>query len=125
MRENLDFSNLLSPSLEVRNKRGEIIFSMKRKGEKYGQLYYLFEWHWDRVDSEMLGKVSATWELIKAISRQMSIPLYDINDVTKKIEEEIKRVPLGTTKDISVPILNHATGKVNNLVVGIRREPLE
>lgn len=69
-------SDLLFPTLIAKNKRGEVVFSMKRKGEKFGQLYYLFEFRWDRVDPDEMARLGAVWAVTKLAAANMGIPLY-------------------------------------------------
>lgn len=117
---------LLFPTMLVKNKEGEVIFSMKRKGEKYGQLYYLFELHWDRVDPDQIAKLDAVWAITKLVAARMDIPLYDAGQVMDEIKKQtLKRIPIGKTEDIPIPVLNHATGEIDSLVVGVTKKPLE
>ena len=127
--EPLDYTGLLFPTMMVKNKKGETIFTMKRKGEKYGQLYYLFEFHWDRCEPSRIAKLNAVWQVTKIVAAQMGIPLYDTQEVFDEIKKQTKRAlkhtPIGKTEDITISILDHATGKMNSLVVGVTKKPLE
>jgi len=125
------FKTLLGPSLEVRNKKGELVLSMKRKGLKYGQLYYLFEMRLDRVEPERLSKFQAAWDVIKSLAREMDIPLFNIDEVQHATISEVSKMastmqeppPLGEPFDIKIDILNHATGKITKLTLGITTTP--
>jgi len=124
--EPLDMSGLLSPNLEVRNEKGELVFSMKRKGQKYGQLYYIFEFHWDRADPKIIAKLNEAWEIMKYVAARIGIPLFDVNQIMGELEkakERIKTLPMEGTTDISIPVIDHATGETHNLTVGVTKKP--
>jgi len=125
------FETLLGPNLEVRNKQGEKILSLKRKGLKYGQLYYIFEMHIDRVEPENLSKFQVAWNLVKAIAREMKIPLYNIDEVQagmiSKVEEMATRLPAPPPLpfDVKIDISDHATGNTHKLTIGVTMIPLK
>jgi len=119
------FETLLGPSLSYANSKGEIVVALKRKGLKYGQLYYLFEVHYDRIETEKLGKFNAVWSSVKSLARQMNIPLYDINEVYPRFEakakelEILKSTNIGKTIDVEIDVLDHATETIMKLTIGI------
>jgi hypothetical protein len=117
-----DVDSLLSPTMVFTNKQGEIILAMKRKGEKYGCLYYVFELRLDHVPPEDLVKFQAAWEFIKQISAKMGIPLHDAEEIKAKVEAEIKK-PDFKEGDITISVLDHATNTMRNLVVGVTKVP--
>jgi len=124
------FETLLGPSLQVTNKEGEVILSLKRKGLRYGQLYYLFEIHMDRVDPEKLGKFQVTWEMIKSLAKKLSIPLYKIDEVYAGVQSQLttlseqgKPPKIGEPFDIKIDILDHATGLIHKLTFCITATP--
>jgi len=125
------FRTLIGPNLEVRNKQNEVVLSMKRKGEKYDQLYYLFEMHVDRVEPEKLAKFQAAWDMIKTLAREMGIPLFNAEEVFQTASLELRKMAsttqetprLGEPIDITIDILNHATGKTHKLTLGITAIP--
>ena len=121
-------SDLLSPTIAWKNKEGAISLTMKRKGVKYGQLYYLFEIHWDRCSPSEIVNLNKAWSIIKLVSRQMKIPLYDVGQLSSELEKlkrKLDSLSIGETKDVSIPVLNHATGEVNSLTVGISKKLLK
>jgi hypothetical protein len=120
---NIDWSGLLSPTMVLTNKQGEVVLALKRKGEKYGCLYYVFELRLDRVPPEDLMKFQVAWDLIKQISAKMGIPLHDANEIQAKVEAEIKR-PDFKEGDITISVLDHATNTIRNLVVGVKKTPI-
>jgi len=121
------FETLLGPSLQVTNKQGEVVLSLKRKGLKYGQLYYLFEMHMDRVEPEKLSRFQTVWEMIKSLAKNMGIPLYNADDVLACVKSHLSQQgeppKLGEPFDIKIDILDHATGKTNKLTVGVTAIP--
>jgi hypothetical protein len=90
---------------------------MKKKGEKYGCLYYVFQLRLDRVPPEDLLKVQAAWDFIKRISAKMGVPLHDVEEVKAKVEAEMKK-PNFKEGDITISVLDHATNTMRDLVVG-------
>ena len=117
-----DLDSLLSPTMVFTNKQGEIVLAMKRKGEKYGCLYYVFQLRLDRVPPEDLVKFQAAWEFIKQISAKLGIPLHDVEEIKAKVEAEIKK-PDFKEGDITISVLDHATNTMRNLVVGVTKTP--
>jgi hypothetical protein len=116
-----DVDNLLSPTMVVTNKQGEVILAMKKKGEKYGCLYYVFQLRLDRVPPEDLLKVQAMWDTIKMVSARMGIPLHDVEEIKSKVDAELKKKPNFKEGDITILVFDHATGTIRNLVVGVTR----
>lgn len=114
------WSDLLSPTMVVTNRQGEVVLALKRKGEKYGCLFYVFELRLDRLPPEDLGKFQATWDLIKWSAAKKRIPLHDAEEVRAKIEEEVKR-PNFKEGDITISVLNHATNTMQDLVVRVKK----
>lgn len=144
----VEYSDLLGASIEVRNKKGEVIFAMKRK-DTWGPTYYLFEKHEDRAGTEEEKvKLNRAVAGIAAMSRIAGFPLYDVAEIndalrskTKAIMESeegkaaqklvnegggevlesgIRRVFI---KDVSFNIFDHATGRLNELTVGVSAAP--
>jgi len=118
-----EVDNLLSPTIVITNKQDEVILAMKRKGEKYGCLYYVFELRLDRVPPEVLGRFQAAWDLIKMASARIGAPLHDVEEIKSKVEAELKKRPDFKEGDITISVLDHATGTMRNLVVGVTRKP--
>ena len=113
--------SLQFPTIEVRNKKGDLVLTLKRK-DKYETLYYLFEIHQENLDDEE-GFYEA-WEGIKSFSRMMEIPLYDAEEVTVKVNQAIGKllaegVSLEKPHDITITIRDEATGSTNRLVIGV------
>jgi hypothetical protein len=118
--------------MALKNQNGEVYFSMKRKGEKYGQCYYLFETHMDRIDPNELGRFQILWKLIKQSAKKFSIPLFDTNEIDEALNAYFakhKREPndqqlatVGKRKqvDVTLKIRNHADDSVRTLTVGIK-----
>lgn len=115
------FEELLGADLQVRNEKGDLIFSLKRKGEKYGSIYYLFELRWDRMKPEELIKFNIAWKIIKKTAADMGFPLYDIEEIRMKAKEKMKTLK-ERSANFSVEVLDHATGKTNVLTLGISKE---
>jgi len=124
------FQTLLGPTLEIRNKQNKVVLSMKRKGEKYGQLYYLFEIHVDRVEPEKLTKFQAAWDMIKTLAREMGVHLFNVEEVFQAAMSEVRKMMttqepprLGEPFDVKIDVLNHATGKSTELTLSITAVP--
>ena len=138
-----EYSDLLGPSIEVRNDKGEVIFAMKRK-DTWGPTDYLFEKHEDRAGTEEdKAKLNEVVAGIAAMSRMAGFPLYDIAEINEALSSEIAAVmesPEGKAaqklvdegrgelqdgvrrsfiKDVSFNVFDHATGDINELTVGI------
>ena len=140
----VEYSDLLGAGIEVRNDKGEVIFAMKRK-DTWGPTYYLFEKHEDRAGTEEdKAKLNRAVAGIAAMSRMAGFPLYDIKEVNEalssrmdavmkseggkaaqklvdggggeQLESGMRRVFI---KDVSFNVFDHATGKINELTVGI------
>jgi hypothetical protein len=117
-----DVDDLLSPTMVFRNKQGEIVLAMKRKGEKYGCLYYVFQLRLDRVPPEELVKFQVAWDFIKQISAKMGIPLHDVEEIKAKVEAEMRK-PNFKEGDVTISVLDHATNTMRNLVVEVTKAP--
>jgi hypothetical protein len=113
---------MISPSLEVRNKTGELIFALKSK-EKYD--YYLFELHRDRMEPEDQVAFNKVWFLLRSVARELNIPLHDIADVQQKFEEKIEelgkagRLEPNKTVDVKIEIFDHAFETMRILTIGV------
>ncbi|KKL91974.1 hypothetical protein LCGC14_1889350 [marine sediment metagenome] len=83
-----EYSDLLGPSIEVRNDKGEVIFAMKRK-DTWGPTDYLFEKHEDRAGTEEdKAKLNEVVAGIAAMSRMAGFPLYDIGEINEALSSE-------------------------------------
>jgi hypothetical protein len=117
-----DVDILLSPTIVITNKQGEVVLALKRKGEEYGDLYYVFELRLDRVPLEVLADFQAAWQLIRMISAAKGIPLFDIAEVESKVKAELKK-PNFKGGEITISVLDHATGTIRRLVVEAKPKP--
>ena len=139
-----EYSDLLGPSIVVRNDKGEVIFSMKRK-DTWGPTYYLFEKHEDRAGTEEdKAKLNRAVAGIAAMSKIAGFPLYDIREINDALEGKTKPImespegkaaqklvdegggeelPSGIRRvfirDVTFAIFNHANGEIDELTVGI------
>ncbi len=139
-----EYSDLLGPSIAVRNDKGEVIFAMKRK-DTWGPTYYLFEKHEDRAGTEEeKANLNRAVAGIAAMSRVAGFPLYDIREINDALGAKTKTImesPEGKAaqklvnegggevlesgmrrvfiKDVTFNVFDHATGRLNELTVGI------
>ena len=117
------------PTKITKNKKGETIFSLKRK-EKDGKIWYLFEFHEDRVDDpNQLAKLNKWFNWAKLTAARVGIAFYDVDEILEAIEKQKKKeceaIPIGKTKDIRISVLDHASGEMHSLVLGITRKSPE
>ncbi len=131
----IEYGDLMSPSVEVRNDKGEVIFALKRK-DKYPPTYYLFEMHKDRMNEEEKKASDEAFGAISTVAERIGFPLYDLREITDALTAKAKAV-MGSEKgkaaqkkadesgenvfveDVSFKIFDHSTGKINSLTVGI------
>ena len=135
----LETTGLLHATMELKNKSGEIIFKMKRKDD-YGSLFYVFEKNEDLMSSEEKENFAKAFELISISAAYMGTPLYDSKELiegiagktqillrTRAAERARKKADkTGKTvlvRDIDIKVFDHATGRINNLTVGISMPP--
>lgn len=135
------FEGILSPTIRYFNKEGKTAFEMKKKGEKYGELYYIFRVYKENFTEEQLKEWPVAWALIKAIAAIRGIPLHDFDEITEALEANVRRI-LETSegkkaqekanktdkvvfiKDIKIKVFDHATGEINTLTIGISASPV-
>ena len=112
-----EFTSLLYGSIEVRTKTGDLVFSMKRKGEK-GNEYYLYELHEDKMDTETLPKFQKMWPMLKLLAARFGYALFNFGEVEARIKECIKANEFG---DAAIDVLDEATGKSCKLTIGLTK----
>jgi len=108
-------SGLLYPTLVAENEKGETVFSLKRKGEKYGQIYYLFEIKWDLMEEETREKFNRAWAVTKNAAANLGIPLFSADEIKAKLR---KITP--SEGEFGIEVKDHATGETFVLRVGKR-----
>ena len=131
----MEYSELMGPTLEVRNEKGEVIFAMKRK-DKYPPTYYIFEMHKDRMNEEEKKATDMVFEEMATVAGLIGFALYDMREITDALTAKAKAV-MGTEKgkaaqkkadesgedvlveDVSFNIFDHGTKEINTLTVGI------
>jgi len=120
----LTMSELLHPTFVAKNKKGEVIFSVKKKRSmEHEKLYYLFEIHLDKADSNLQRqRMTVAWKLIKSVAKWMKIPLFNVNEIASKISGKINEIRETGLKDVTVEVLDHASQKICYLTVGIKEE---
>ena len=135
----LEDSVLMYPNMVYKNKDGEIVFSMKRK-EGYGSFYYIFEINEDIMTSYEKEKFAKAFEAIAMGAAYIGFPLYDSRELMEGITGQIqvllrtkdairamkkadKTEEMVLVQDIDVKVFDHATGRINNLTVGISVPP--
>ncbi len=135
----LENSGLLYADMVYKNKDGGIVFSMKRK-EGYGSLYYIFEKNEDIMTSYEKEQFAKAFEVIAMGAAHMGFPLYDSRELmdgvtgqiqvllrTKEAKRAMKKADktgkIVLVRDIDVKVFDHATGRINNLTVGISIPP--
>ncbi len=131
----VEYGDLMSSSIEVRNDKGEVIFAMKRK-DKYPPTYYLFEMHKDRMNEKEKAAADEAFESISTMAGRMEFALYDLREIADALTAKGKVVmesEKGTAaqkkadesgedvfvEDVSFKIFDHATRQINTLTVGI------
>jgi len=126
-------TDIMDPSLIWKNRKGEVVFAVKRK-DQWGPVYYIFEKHEDRMEPQNRDKFHDCWELIRRAARLAGIPLYDIAEMkllykkaTDKYVQETGEIPPEYPKqvDISVPIYDYASETLHHLVIGVSRMKIE
>lgn len=119
---------ILDPTLAWKNKKGEVVFAIKRK-DQWGPIYYIFEKHEDRIEPGNRAKFDDAWQVIKIAAGTLRIPLYDASELRlmymRAIEEYTKKtgkdLPDNKTIDLEIPVFDHATGEISNLVIGVTK----
>jgi len=120
MSEDKTESLICFPTLAVKNKKGEILFALKRK-EEGDRLYYLFELHLDKeTDPEKREQLKEVWEKSKAIARILDIPLYNVEEITNEVFEVMKRQKKQDLEELPLIVLDHATGERDILIINAR-----
>lgn len=136
-----EFKGILSPTIRSVNAEGKTAFEMKKKGEKYGQLYYIFRIYKENFSEEQLKEWPAAWTLIKSLAANRGIPLHDYDEITEAVEAKFKMLfetsegkkaqekaeKTGKAvfiKDIKIRVFDHATGKISTLTIGVSAGPI-
>ena len=131
----IEYGDLIAPSIEVRNEKGEVIFALKRK-DKYPPTYYLFEKHEDRMNDEEKQATKEAWEAISTVAGLIGFPLYDLREITDGLTAKAKAVMESKkgkaaqkkadetgedtfVEDVTFKVFNHSTGDIDNLTVGV------
>lgn len=132
----MELSDLQHPTIAVRNKKGEVIFALKRK-DKYPPLYYLFEKHPDRCSSdEERANLEAVFSGITAMAGRLGLPLHDMGEINEAISAQIRIIreseegkaamkkleetgEQAFVKDIKIKVFNHATGRIGTMEIGV------
>jgi len=117
-------SEIVGAGTVLRNKDGELIFSIKRK-ESFGD-YFIFEIHWDRMGD---GKedFELIWKKMKAHAKSLDVVLFDIDEIGREMEAAVMLAgtdhPEGhdNSTDVQIAVTNHADGTVHSLFVGMWR----
>ena len=115
---------LLSPTIEVKGRNEKPIFSLKRKGEKYGQLYYIFKTYEENCQPDELEKIKEVIRLMKDAAAITELPLYNIDEIAQSVNEVVKKNP-ELSGDITIEVFNHATGEMHDLILGITKRRRE
>lgn len=117
-----NFSGLGYPDREACSKNGKRIYALKKKGEQYRQCYYLFELNENNcVDEEEKMNLNIFFTYMKITAKMLHIPLYDIEEVSIRIQEKQKELvkdgkPI-FEKDFTIRIMDHATGIYDDLTL--------
>ncbi len=131
----VEYGDLMSPSLEVRNDKGEVIFAMKRK-DTWGPTYYIFEMHKDRMNEEEKKATDEVFESITTVAGLIGFAFYDMREITDALTAKAKAVMESEkgkaaqkkaeesgedvfVEDVIFKIFDHSTGEINALTVGI------
>jgi len=68
--------------------------------------------------------------MIKTLAREMDIPLFNVEEVFRAVSLELRKMtsatqelPLGEPFDVKIDVLNHATGDIQKLTLGITAIP--
>lgn len=136
----MEFEGIFSPTIVFVNEEGKTAFEMKRKGEEYGQLYYIFKIYKENFNEEQLRKWPIAWHLIKSLAAVGGIPLHDSNEIAEAIEAKYKMVletsegkkaqekanktgEIVFVKDIDIKVFDHATERISTLTIGVSVSP--
>ena len=113
----METSGLFGANLVLKNKQGEVVLALKRKvDDRTGNLFYVFELHLDRVPTEKLVRFQQAWDAVKFFFFVQGIPLYDVEEVTEKVLQKVKKPPR-KTKEVAIRVRDHASGMMHTLVV--------
>ena len=135
----MEFSQLMHGKAVLRNEKGEVVFTMKRK-EGYGSVYYIFEKNLEAMSEEMKKDFPEAFEMMCRSARMLGIPFYDFYELTDgvngqvlgvlKTEEAIRAMKKANrtgkvvlVRDIDVKVFDHGTRKINTITVGVSVPP--
>ena len=131
----LEFSNLMHANMVFKNKKGEVVFSMKRKDG-----YYIFEKKEENMTAEEIPQFAEAFQMIAGGAQMLGIPLYDskelwagVSGMTQVVlrskdglraaKKANKTGEVTLVRDVDIKVFDHGTGKINTLTVGISVPP--
>ena len=119
---------LAYPTLAALNSKGRPMFTLKHKGEAYGQLFYIFQVLEENIESEDdRRKVRIAVDFTREVAKQLGVPLYLFEDIEEAVASKLRSldesgtpfVPSDVQSDIIVRITDQATGMKTNLTIGV------
>lgn len=110
---------LLSPTMAVKTKKGEIFYRHKNKSNEN---YFLFELNESLIDDDALKRNWAeAWAVILHAAALANIGFFDIEEVTIGVEQAVKDLGIVDSEgvDVTITLMNHATKEMETLTVGV------
>jgi len=110
---------LLSPTMAVKTKKGEIFYRHKNKDKEN---YFLFEMDESLIcDDALKRKWAEAWEIILRAAASAGIGFFDIEEVTIGVDQAMR--DLGITDDegvdVTISVMNYATKEMESLTIGV------
>lgn len=122
------------------NKKGEIVFEMKRK-EGHGDPYYIFKIYMEHFTEEQKREWPEAWAAMRAGAAKLGYPLYDYQEIVYAVDAHLNLIvksPKGRRaqskvdetgevvfiEDIKIKVFDHATGNLDDLTIGISTAPV-
>lgn len=116
---------------------GKIVFEMKKKDQAdYGGegIYYIFkiyEENFSDIDAKDIWMHDA-WPTIKAAAGMLGVGLFELDEMGERMREQVgkllddPRTLRGEQVDVKIEVMDHATGDIGSLVIGVtmRKEPI-
>lgn len=132
---------IFGADIRFANQKGELTFEMKKK-DKHGSTYYIFKIYMEHFNETQKRGWPAVWALIRMKAASMGLPLYDYAEIAEAVDHHLTRIirtPEGRRaqrkvdetgdvvfiKDIKIKVFDHATGRINDLTIGISTAPVD
>lgn len=112
---------------------GKPIFELKKKDmADYGSegVYYIFKLYEQNMSTEETKKkiLELALPIIKSLAGRMEVPLFDFDELTERSQEATvkllrEEVDIESKQfDVEIEIMDHGTGNLHTLTVGVKAE---